>query len=72
MNIRLTYHNASGKKIEKDFSDPMEIIGYIYRCWASARNAASTRAIRARLDAEGVEEVDAVEAKQKLSLHGAN
>ncbi len=55
MNIRLTYHNARGKKVEKDFSDPMEIIGYIYRCWASARNAASTREIRERLDAKRVE-----------------
>ena len=55
MNIRLTYHTASGKKVEKDFSDPMEIIGYIYRCWASARNAASTREIRERLDAKQVE-----------------
>ena len=51
MNIRLTYHTASGKRVEKDFSDPMEIIGYIYRCWASARNASSAREIRARLDA---------------------
>ena len=52
MNIRLTYINGSGKKVEKDFGDPMEVIGYIYRCWASARNAASARRIQERLDAE--------------------
>ena len=55
MDIRLIYHNGNGKRIVKDFSDPMEIIGYIYRCWASARNAASTREIRERLDAKQVE-----------------
>ena len=50
MDIRLIYHNGNGKRIVKDFSDPMEIIGYIYRCWASARNAAGMRAIRERLE----------------------
>ncbi len=52
MNITLTYINGSGKRVVKDFTDPMEIIGYIYRCWNSARNAASTRRIKERLDAE--------------------
>lgn len=50
MNIRLIYTNGKGKRVVQDFSDPMEIIGYIYRCWQSARNAESTRRIKARLD----------------------
>lgn len=52
MNIRLIYINGSGKKAEKEFSEPMEIIGYIYRCWNAARNAASARRIRERMEAE--------------------
>ena len=52
MNITLTYINGNGKRVVKDFTDPMEIIGYIYRCWSSARNAASARRIKERLDAE--------------------
>lgn len=51
MNIRLIYINGSGKKVVKDFSDPMEIIGYIYRCWNAAQNAAGARRIRERMEA---------------------
>lgn len=59
MNIILTYVNGSGKRVVKDFSDPMEVIGYIYRCWSAARNAESARRIRERLDRECLSEVEA-------------
>lgn len=52
MNIRLIYTNGRGKQVVKDFNDPMEVIGYIYRCWNAARNAESTRIVRAKIDAE--------------------
>ena len=50
MNIQIIYTNHRGKQIVKDFGDPMDVIGYIYRCWESARNAESTRRVRAQLD----------------------
>ena len=52
MYITLTYINGSGKRVVKDFNEPMEVIGYIYRCWNAARNAASTQRIKQMLDAE--------------------
>ena len=56
MQIRLTYINGRGKRVVKDFSDPMDVIGYVYRCYAAARNAESTRRISERLNqkAEGM------------------
>ena len=50
MNITLIYTNGKGKQVVKDFNDPMEIIGYIYRCWSAARNAESGRRVRAAVD----------------------
>ena len=50
MFIKLIYINGGGKLVEKDFSEPMEVIGYIYRCWRSAQNAISTRRINEMLD----------------------
>lgn len=50
MNIQIIYTNARGKRIVKDFGDPMDVIGYIYRCYAASRNAASGKRIRAMLD----------------------
>lgn len=49
MNIQLTYTNGNGKRVVKYFSEPMEIIGYIYRCWAAAMNAESSRRIKEKL-----------------------
>ena len=51
MFIRLTYFTGNGKKVEKDFNEPMEVIGYIYRCWEAARRAASGRRINEMLNA---------------------
>lgn len=51
MYIKLRYVNGKGKLIEKDFTEPMEVIGYIYRCWAAARNAESSRRVKEMLDA---------------------
>ena len=50
MNIQIIYTNGRGKRIVKDFSDPMDVIGYIYRCYATARNAASIKRVNAMLD----------------------
>lgn len=50
MEIKLIYNNGRGKTVVKDFNDPMEVIGYIYRCWAAARNAESARRVNERLD----------------------
>ena len=52
MNIVLTYVNGSGKRVVKEFTHPMEVIGYIYRCWNAARNAESMNRIKERLDRE--------------------
>ena len=49
MNIRISYTNSRGKTISKDFCDPMDVIGYIYRCYAASRNAAQTKEMNARL-----------------------
>lgn len=65
--IRLIYTTANGKKVVKDFHEPMEIIGYIYRCWASARNAASTAKINAWLDAQTKIELDKAEEGGELT-----
>lgn len=50
MNIRISYTNHRGKRVIKDFNDPMEIIGYIYRCYVASKNAAMTKRMNARLD----------------------
>ena len=50
MNITLIYTNGKGKQVVKYFNEPMEIIGYIYRCWSAARNAESNRRVRAMID----------------------
>ena len=55
MFIRLTYFTGNGKKVERDFNDPMEVIGYIYRCWAAAQRAASGRRINEMLNARASE-----------------
>lgn len=52
MYITLTYINGSGKRVVKDFNEPMEVIGYIYRCWNAARNAESGRRVKAMIDAQ--------------------
>ena len=52
MNITITYVNGKGKRVVKEFTHPMEIIGYIYRCWNSARNAESMNRIKEKLDRE--------------------
>lgn len=52
MYITLAYINGSGKRVVKDFNEPMEVIGYIYRCWNAARNAASTQRVKEKIDAE--------------------
>jgi hypothetical protein len=52
MNIQIIYTNDRGKRIVADFGDPMDVIGYIYRCYAASRNAASGKRIRAMLDKE--------------------
>ena len=50
MNIQIIYTNDRGKRIVKDFGDPMDMIGYIYRCYAASRNAASGARLKAMLD----------------------
>ena len=50
MNIQIIYTNDRGKRIVKDFGDPMDVIGYIYRCYAASRNAASGARLKAMLD----------------------
>lgn len=50
MNIQLIYTDGKGKQVVKYFTEPMEIIGYIYRCWSAARNAESGRRVRAMID----------------------
>lgn len=58
MYIKLRYVNGKGKLIEKDFTEPMEVIGYIYRCWAAARNAESSRLVKEMLDARASEQLE--------------
>ena len=50
MEIQICYINNRGKRVIKYFSDPMDVIGYIYRCYAASRNAASGARIKAMLD----------------------
>ena len=50
MNIRIFYTNLRGERVVKDFDDPMEVIGYIYRCYKASKNAASTKRMNAQLD----------------------
>lgn len=57
MYIKLLYINGKGKLVEKSFNEPMEVIGYVYRCWAAARNAASARRIKEMLDARSRKEL---------------
>lgn len=52
MNIALIYINGGGKRVVKQFNEPMEVIGYIYRCWNAARNAESMRRVREKIDAQ--------------------
>ena len=52
MVIILGYVNGRGKKVVKTFNEPMEVIGYIYRCWNAARNAESGRRVKAMIDAQ--------------------
>lgn len=59
MYIKLRYVNGKGKLIEKDFTEPMEVIGYIYRCWAAARNAESARRVKEMLDARASKQLEA-------------
>lgn len=51
MNIMLAYINGRGKKVVKTFDEPMEVIGYIYRCWRAAMNAESSRRVKEKVDA---------------------
>ena len=55
MNIVLTYVNGRGKRVVKEFMHPMEVIGYIYRCWNAARNAESMNRIKEKMDREKLE-----------------
>ena len=57
MNIVLTYVNGSGKRVVKEFTHPMEIIGYVYRCWSAARNAESMKRIKEKMDREERERI---------------
>lgn len=57
MNITLTYVNGGGKRVVKEFGHPMEVIGYIYRCWSAARNAESMKRIKEKLDREEWERI---------------
>lgn len=50
MNIRIFYTDRRGKRVVKDFDDPMDVIGYIYRCYVASKNAAATKRMNARLD----------------------
>lgn len=65
MYISISYTNNRGKRIVKDFSDPMEVIGYIYRCYVAARNAASAKRINALIDKQMEEEALAKELEAK-------
>lgn len=65
MNIRISYTNHRGKRVIKDFNDPMEIIGYIYRCYAASKNAASTKRINALIDKKMEEEALAKELEAR-------
>lgn len=58
MYIKLLYVNGKGKLTEKDFNESMEVIGYIYRCWAAARNAESARRVKEMLDARASKQLD--------------
>ncbi len=58
MYIKLLYVNGKGKLTEKDFNDPMEVIGYIYRCWAAARRAESGRQVKEMLDARASKQLE--------------
>lgn len=58
MYIKLLYVNGKGKLTEKDFNEPMEVIGYIYRCWAAARNAESSRRVKEMLDARASKQLE--------------
>ena len=55
MNITITYLNGKGKRVVKQFTHPMEVIGYIYRCWNAARNAESMNGIKEKMDREKLE-----------------
>ena len=57
MNIVLTYVNGSGKRVVKEFTHPMEVIGYVYRCWSAARNAESMKRIKEKMDREERERI---------------
>lgn len=52
MNIALIYINGRGKRVVKQFNEPMEVIGYIYRCWNAAQNAEAMRRVREKIDAQ--------------------
>ena len=55
MNITLTHVNGKGKRVVKEFTHPMEVIGYIYRCWNAAINAESMNRIKEKMDREKLE-----------------
>ena len=61
MNITITYVNGKGKRVVKEFTHPMEVIGYIYRCWNAARNAESMNRIKEKMDREKRERITEAE-----------
>ena len=65
MNIVLTYVNGRGKRVVKEFTHPMEVIGYIYRCWSAARNAESMYRIKEMLDREERERITDAKGGEK-------
>jgi len=65
MNITITYVNGKGKRVVKEFTHPMEVIGYIYRCWSAARNAESMYRIKEKLDREWRERITEAEGSEK-------
>ena len=52
MIITITYVNGKGKRVVKEFTHPMEVIGYIYRCWNAAINAESMKRIKEKMERE--------------------
>ena len=65
MNITLTHVNGKGKLVVKEFTHPMEVIGYIYRCWNAAENAESMNRIKEKIDREMRERITEAEGGEK-------